>query len=86
MSETLTHIAGHVITVNGRVIQRCSLCGAKLFDSKEYVEETTPGEEASKFPVWEMSRLVQVTAGNPTKYLLLPEAGILPKDNCIEFI
>lgn len=34
LQETTTHIAALAITVNGRVIQRCALCGSKLLDSK----------------------------------------------------
>ena len=30
MSKTLTHIAGPRLTIDGRVIQRCMLCGINV--------------------------------------------------------
>ena len=86
MSDTITHIAGATITVEGRVIQRCSLCGAKLCDSEGCMMLLEPGKIASEFPTWETGRLVQVTAGNPTQSILLPEADRLPLDSCIVFV
>jgi hypothetical protein len=29
---SVTHIAGLIVTVNGRLIQRCAVCGEKLVD------------------------------------------------------
>lgn len=85
MSETLSHVAGVVLTVGDRVIQRCSLCGAKLCDSEGCMIATSPGEEPPKFPTWEVGRLIQVNAGNPTHFTLLPESEKLPEDTCLEF-
>lgn len=34
MTETVTHIAAGWLTVSGRLIQRCGVCGEKLVDSK----------------------------------------------------
>lgn len=33
--ETATHVAGAQIALNGRMIQRCSVCGEKLADSAD---------------------------------------------------
>lgn len=35
----VTHIAGFVISIDGRSIQRCALCGAKLGDTKRFERE-----------------------------------------------
>lgn len=84
--DSATHIAGPPITVNGRVIQRCSLCGYKLCDNLRVMMPTKEGEETPVFPTWEVGRLVRVTEGNPTGYILLPETDKLPDDSCIDLV
>lgn len=32
--QTVTHIAGPVMNIDGRAIQRCAVCGEKLIDSR----------------------------------------------------
>ena len=84
MSKTLTHIAGPRLTIDGRVIQRCMLCGAKLCDSAGSMSISTDGRQP-EFPTWPVDALVQVEVGNPTRYSVLPESDLLPKDSCIDF-
>lgn len=84
-ARTLTHIAGARLDIGGRVIQRCSLCGAKLCDSEGVAMPVGPGEEPPTFPTWEVGRLVQVEAGNPMRASLLPDTDKLPPDSCIDF-
>lgn len=85
MSETITHISGNTLNVCGRTIQRCSLCGAKLCDSEGTMSPVEQDGSAPVFPTWETGRLIQVTAGNPTQYVLLPDTDKLPDDSCIDF-
>jgi hypothetical protein len=96
MADTLTHIAGVRLNVCGRIIQRCSLCGAKLCDSDGASMPVPPEYEGfsndeklkwfdDNFSSWPVSRLVQIDAGNPTRSSLLPDDDRLPKDSCIEF-
>lgn len=85
MSDTLTHIAGVRLDIGGRTIQRCSLCGAKLCDNENTASPLNPDGSVPEFPTWPCGRLVQVEAGNPTCYSLLPDSGRLPKDSCIDF-
>lgn len=96
MSDTITHIAGVRLNAAGRIVQRCSLCGAKLCDSRGVAMPTPPeyagfseDEKAEwfdkNFSCWPVGRLVQVDAGNPTRSSLLPDDDRLPKDSCIEF-
>lgn len=85
MSDTITHIAGVRLDVRGRVIQRCSLCGAKLCDSEGAMMLVEADGSPPKFPTWETGRLVQVEVGNPTRYSLLPDTDKLPDDSCLEF-
>ena len=81
-----THIAGPAITACGRVVQRCSLCGEKLCDSKNVMAPTGPNGEPPTFPTWEQGRLVRVTRGNPTAWHLLPDTDKLPDDSCIDLV
>jgi hypothetical protein len=85
MSDTLTHIAGVRLTVCGRVIQRCQLCGAKLCDSEGCAMPMNPDGSPPEFPTWPTGRLVQVTIGHPTEYRLLDSTDRLPDDSCIDF-
>jgi hypothetical protein len=95
--DTLVHIAGLVLNIYGRIIQRCSLCGAKLADSKGCSMPVTidygnmSDDEKMKwldnnFPTWPIGRLIEVCVGNPTRYLVLPDSDKLPKNSCIDFI
>lgn len=85
MEETLTHIAGIRMEVCDRVVQRCSLCGAKLCDSEGSAMLVREDGTTPEFPTWPVGRLVQVTAGNPTRYSLLPDTNKLPDDSCLDF-
>lgn len=83
---SVTHIAGPAITIHDsgdRVIQRCSLCGEKLIDSLGMAAPINPDGSAPQVCVWEVGRLIQVTPGNPTQYLLLPPSHKLPDDSCL---
>jgi hypothetical protein len=84
MAETLTHIAGVRLDVCGRIIQRCSLCGAKLADSENCAMILNEDGSAPEFPTWQTGRLIQVIVGNPTAYIMLPNSDRLPDDSCID--
>jgi hypothetical protein len=84
-ADTITHIAGVTLTVCGRKIQRCSLCGAKLCDSENTAMPLNPDGSVPEFPTWPTGRFVQVEAGNPTRSSLLPDSDRLPNDSCIDF-
>lgn len=79
---TVTHIAGPAINAAGRTIQRCSLCGEKLVDDKDCAAP----EGSGPIGTWQVGRLVQVEAGNPTRYSLLEDTDVLPKDSCLELV
>lgn len=81
----MTHIAGVRLDIDGRIIQRCSLCGAKLCDSENVAMPMNADGSVPTFPTWEVGRLVEVETGNPTRFSLLPDSDQLPKDSCLEF-
>lgn len=83
---TTTHIAGPAITACGRLIQRCSLCGEKLVDSKGVMVQANEDGTFDPIPTWEVGRLVQVEGGNPTRYSLLPDTDKLPEDSCLDLV
>jgi hypothetical protein len=84
--ETVTHISGVRLDVCGRIIQRCSLCGAKLCDSLNAAAPLNPDGSAPEFPTWPTGRLVQVKEGNPTRWSLLPDTDKLPDDSCLALV
>lgn len=86
--NSVTHIAGAVIRLDGdcRVVQRCSLCGEKLCDSKNTAMPQNKDGTWPEFPTWEVGRLVRVTPGNPMSYILLDDTKKLPDDSCVELI
>ncbi len=84
--STITHIAGPAITMAGRVIQRCMVCGAMLCDSAGTSSPLRPDGTADKFPVWAIDALVQVEAGNPTRHSVLPESDRIPDDSCLSLV
>ena len=88
MTETVTHVAGPAITACGRVIQRCSICGEKLVDSKGCaMPVSTSGHMVGKIGTWEVGRLVQTSVGeNPRRYILLPDSDKLPEDSCLDLL
>lgn len=86
MEGTVTHLAGPAITVGGRVIQRCSLCGDKLCDSKNTAQPTPKDGSSPVFPTWSIGRLVRVHPGNPTFWELLDDTDQLPEDTCLDLV
>ena len=77
MHETVTHVAGPLVQINGRGIQRCACCGEKLRDSAEDLSPT--------FEYWIQGSLVrfegetQVHAGSFI-------GGTLPEDFCLALV
>lgn len=75
---SVSHIAGLIVKIDGRVIQRCAVCGEKLIDSLN-----SASCDGSPMPVWQENRFVQVD-GN--YWSLLPESNELPVDHCLPLV
>lgn len=84
--SSVTHIVGIDVNACGRIIQRCSLCGEKLCDSKGCAMPLEPDGSQPKYATWEVGRLLRVTFGNPTNYILLEDTHELPKDSCLDLV
>jgi len=70
----------------GRIVQRCAVCGAKLCDSENVAMPITPDDPNPVFPTFPEGVNVQVEAGNPTRFSVLEDTGMLPADSCVDFI
>lgn len=84
--NSTTHIIGPAITACGRIVQRCSLCGEKLCDSLNVAMPFGPNGELPEFPTWPIGRLLRVSGGNPTRWLLLEDTDKLPDDSCFNLV
>lgn len=84
--NSTTHITGPTVTVCGRVVQRCSLCGEKLCDSKGVMMPLNKDGSVPVFATWEVGRLVRVTPGFPTSFVLLEDMHELPMDSCLDLV
>ncbi len=81
--ETITHFTGQRMDVCGRIIQRCTVCGAKLCDSEGAMMVVNPDGSTPEFATWEADRVIRVNLGNPTLTELLPIDDRLPEDACV---
>ena len=84
--DTVSHIAGPAITACGRLVQRCSLCGEKMCDSKNTASPARLDGSPSVFPTWPVGRLVRINPGNPTYWELLDDTDELPEDSCLDLV
>ena len=82
-AETITHIAGSWVSIDGRVFQRCAVCGSSLIDSKGMAAPLRPDGTAEPIATWPPGREVRVTIGNPTQYELLPDSQKIAEDSCL---
>lgn len=74
MMSTVTHITGPRVKINGRVIQRCLICGEKLKDSKGLADPDT-------LVTWESGIFVRTKHGK-TRAMSQDIDGPYPKDGC----
>lgn len=81
----IVHFSGPRMDFGGRIIQRCTACGAKLCDSLNVAMPLNPDGSTPKFPTWPEGRLIEVEAGQPTRSTLLPDSDRIPANSCLEF-
>lgn len=82
--NTVTHIAGLVVRAFGRTIQRCSLCGEKLCDSRDEEQKTGYATTSpAEMPVWCPGALVQWDDG---QWGQLVGVHKLPPDSCFALL
>lgn len=87
--RTVTHVAGPVVAIGNRAVQRCALCGEKLLDNLNQAAPMNPDGTPPKFCTWEQAALVQFTVDtNPRRELLVGDfrKDILPADFCLRLV
>lgn len=93
MDEPIIHLAGNAVTVGGRVIQRCAICGEKLCDSVRAAVAAAAGE-AAEFSVYKVGSWVKAVPRPGTEALLLRVGGTespalggeIPEGCCLELV
>lgn len=89
---TVCHVADKAFVVDGRVIQRCCVCGFKLFDSRDTpLPVPTTKRPQIDAPWWTPGDLVRVIPGDenkPTRQMMTGHYNTdpLPADFCIEMV
>lgn len=86
--ESIVHISGIALHIGEpgkeRIVQRCSVCGAKLADNLNVAMPLNSDNSVPEFPTWPVGRLIEVETGNPIRYSLLIDTEQLPKNSCID--
>lgn len=85
---TVTHLAAPHVTVSGRTVQRCCVCGEKLLDSRGVSAPLGPDGKVPEYPVWRTGSYVRITAGNPRSESLEGhwDTDELPGDFCLPLV
>ena len=77
MLDMATHIAGPVVRIGNRLIQRCALCGDKLLDCNMVGRQLN---------VWGEGAFVQAGRGELNYAGDFLNASELPDDFCLELV
>lgn len=85
--ETVSHLAGPWVEFDGRLIQRCLVCGEKLADSKNVAMMLNPDGTTPPAPRFATGHFIQFTVGqNPRRALDLGDSEKFPEDSCIALV
>lgn len=85
------HLAGNDVTIEGRVIQRCLICGYKLIDDRPDHTMVPEGMDCG-FSTWPVGHLIEVTEmDGMTEYVNLgdtkqPSFDAAWSDCCINLV
>lgn len=79
---SVTHVAGPVVAIKGRGVQRCMVCGEKLRDSLGEAAPVGPDGEEPEMMVFGTGRLIRVVKGRMTDVGSYMDVESLPNDNC----
>lgn len=81
---TVTHVAAPAVTIDGRTIQRCAICGEKLVD-EDYRKIAVPAGTKYRPGAFRMGALVSVD-GNMQRDTGKWPSDPLPADNCLPLV
>lgn len=79
-------MAGAPVSVAGRVIQRCLVCGEKLCDSLNTAAPLNPDGTPPAFPTWGQGRLIQFDGNRQADVGDFVSPDPLPDDFCWELV
>lgn len=82
---SVTHLAGPVVTIQGRIIQRCAVCGEKLCDSLNIAAPLEPDGSEPTFLTWQEAAFVQME-GNRTSLVGNLRTDSVPEDFCLALV
>lgn len=85
MIVSVTHIAGLVIEIGPRVIQRCGVCGEKLVDNKDVAMPVREDGSVDKIATWCVGGLVR-REGHRWHAIAHVNGEDLPADNCLDLV
>lgn len=74
------HMAGPVMLIQGRIIQRCAICGTKLVDNAGMEMPLNPDGTYPAVCVWPIKRLIEQ---EDNRFSVLPETNETPDDLCL---
>jgi hypothetical protein len=85
--STVTHIAGPAVTVGGRTIQRCCICGEKLIDS---LGRSTPLDPEGNLPQCATYQVWAMVQHEGSRWSVTgndgPASDQYPADGCIDLV
>jgi hypothetical protein len=84
----MVHLAGVDVFVEGRHIQRCSICGFALIND-DLARMAVPAGESDRRPsAWAVGSFVEVTGSNPQQSVLVSDGadGRLPEGCCCSVV
>lgn len=89
MDNSVTHVAGPVIKVYNRLIQRCPICGEKLIDNYGFIPKKKSDGTKTKIQTWREGALVRYRTSELVPSLVgdfWDEQQKLPKDFCLALV
>ena len=86
----IVHLAGNAVCLDGRIIQRCLICGEKLADNLNCAMPVEPDGSDPVFPTWGIGAWVEIE-GNRSIMVGKSErpemsASEIPDGCCLELV
>lgn len=63
----IVHLAGNAVCLDGRIIQRCLICGEKLADNLNCAMPVEPDGSDPVFPTWGTGAWVEIDGNRSSK-------------------
>ena len=83
---SVTHVAGPVVSVRGRVIQRCAVCGEKLADSRNVAIAANPDGTPGEYATWAEAHLLEFEGNRQSDAGEFRGPAPLPANFCLALV